>query len=255
MSPFLNFTPAYVLAQRKWGLYNIGVFLLFLIVIFYTYTIARLLAVAILIIVSIFIRTLKEGSITFLFRRISILLVVLGAFIWGITAILPKNSTFLFTRIEPYLQKGNLLQQGTLSIRYIWIQNTWLLISQNDNVLLGNGFLGEQIDPGNLQISLWTADTVWVDVLYQMGVIGVLLFLSLYILWGMRALGVYFNSSGEQQFFGLVFFLMIIAEFVTGFSTWTFLDPRGYVLGLWYFAVLSAVVDQDRQRNLRIHIS
>jgi hypothetical protein len=94
---------------------------------------------------------------------------------------------------------------------------------------------------------------VWTGVIFRWGLIGAILFAMLYIISIIRALNSYFNSEGILSNLALLFLLYIISQTIEGFVSGTFLSEHGFTIGLWYFAMLSAVLGFRKKADLAIN--
>jgi hypothetical protein len=97
-----------------------------------------------------------------------------------------------------------------------------------------------------------TADMVWTGVVFRWGYIGLGLFILLYLISAFNAFNLFMRNTGILSQFGLLLLLVIISQMIEGFTSWTFLNPGHFALGLWYFAVLSALTGFDKGYTLQI---
>jgi hypothetical protein len=72
--------------------------------------------------------------------------------------------------------------------------------------------------------------------------VGLALFFLLYILALFKGYFYYMNSESDLADLSLLFILFIFSQIIESFFSWTFMSGHGYAVGLWYFAMLSAVL-------------
>lgn len=57
------------------------------------------------------------------------------------------------------------------------------------------------------------------------------------------------KSEGVISDLALMFLLFIISQIIESFVSWTFMSGHGYATGLWYFAMLSALIGFDTDKG------
>jgi len=125
-------------------------------------------------------------------------------------------------------------------------------VEQDGVELAGVGPVTEVQYLGSEEIDDATADMVWTGVVFRWGYIGLAFFILLYIISLIKAFSLFMRSQGVLSQFGLVFFLTIVAQIGESFASWTFLNPGHLAMGLWYFAVLSALSGFDKRYDVQI---
>jgi hypothetical protein len=118
--------------------------------------------------------------------------------------------------------------------------------------ITGSGPVTEVQFHGADDIDNTTADMVWTGVVFRWGYIGLGLFILLYLISAVKAFNLFMQNSGILSQFGLWLLLVIISQIMESFTSWTFLNPGHLALGLWYFAVLSALAGFDKGYTLQI---
>ena len=97
-------------------------------------------------------------------------------------------------------------------------------------------------------MKLTTSDMVWAGVTYRWGFLGLVIFIFLYGLSAIQAYKIFMNKDKSVMTdLALVLLLFIISQMIESFVSWTFMSAHGYVIDLWYFAVLSTLVGKNKQ--------
>src|SRR5664279_4703650 len=90
---------------------------------------------------------------------------------------------------------------------------------------------------------------VWTGVIFRWGIVGLILFILLYIFSGYGALNFYLKSEGLLSDLGLLFFLYIFSQIIESFVSWTFMSGHGFGTGLWYMCMLSALLVMSKNEE------
>jgi membrane-associated HD superfamily phosphohydrolase len=122
-------------------------------------------------------------------------------------------------------------------------------IDDNDKIL-GMGSVTENQISWIPAMDLATSDMVWAGVIFRWGFIGFILFILLYVFSLTNAFFFYLKSEGVLSDLALMFILFIISQIIEGFVSWTFMSAHGFATGLWYFAMLSALLGSNKVEGL-----
>ena len=122
----------------------------------------------------------------------------------------------------------------------------------DDKKITGSGPVTEIQFHGTEDINDTTADMVWTGVVFRWGYIGLGLFILLYLISAIKAFNLFMRNSGLLSQFGLLFFLVIVSQIMESFTSWTFMNPGHFALGLWYFGILSALTGFGRNYMLQL---
>jgi len=114
----------------------------------------------------------------------------------------------------------------------------------------GTGPVTEIQYHGAEDINDTTADMVWTGVVFRWGYIGLAFFILLYLISAFKAFNMFLKNTGILSQFGLLLFLVVLSQMMESFTSWTFLNPGHFALGLWYFAVLSALTGFSNEYTL-----
>jgi uncharacterized membrane protein len=114
-------------------------------------------------------------------------------------------------------------------------------IEDNDK-LVGMNSVTEMQIPLVKQANRAASDMVWAGVIFRWGFIGLILFILLYVFSVKKIYSFYMKSQGALSDLALLLFLVTISQILESFVSWTFMSGHGLPTGLWYFAMISAVV-------------
>jgi hypothetical protein len=239
MPPLLTLAFAFTLAKSKWNVYSGVVLVLSSLAVFFSYSRGLVIPLLAVVVIALFLRMFKSGQGKVFIQRLILVGISVAVVSWFLLTFLPVQTRFLVSRFQEFTEISKIPQKNNFQYRIGNFQKTMELIREND-LLFGKGFPDPGMDTHAVTIANQTADIAWVGILYKTGVVGIVLFVSLFILFGVRALRLYFSSSGQAEVMGLIFFCLIVATVLESINSWVFMDPRKYVLGLWFLAFLSA---------------
>jgi hypothetical protein len=251
MPQFLPFSVAYLLIFRNkkpllyWGLIAIN-----MIAIFVSYTRSMLFNAAFIFLCYFIFVGLKEGRIGLVIKNILIfsLLGILGILIMSV--VLPANTKFFMSRFTELKQTSATSDPNNIEFRF---QMTGIIVSSmdDDSKILGMGSVTENQVSWVRAMEGTTADMVWTGVIFRWGFVGLILFILLYIFSGFSALSYFMKTEGIQADLALLFLLYIMSQVVESFVSWTFMSGHGFATGLWYFAMLSALMGFSKNEELK----
>lgn len=242
MPQFLFFSIAFLLVfTKKYSFVSIGLLLVNLLAIVISYTISYIV-IAILILIMYFVLSgLKNGKLISTVKNLTIYAIfgIIGIFI--ISKLLPANMAFLMSRISEHTERQYTIKEpNDLDVRFT---NTAMVITQidPDKKLLGMGPV-TKIQAGKINdMQANTADMAWSGVIFRWGFIGLALFILIYIFSSFYAFNLFMKSHVIISDLALMVLLYIISQLIESFVSWTFLSGHGLAIGLWYFAILSAL--------------
>lgn len=249
MPQFLFLSVAYLLVFKK-GNTVISVILLIIniLAIFITYTRSALInAALIFILYSIFVG-LKKKRIGLVIRDAMIYIIGGIAGLVILSKVMPANSEYLMNRFRELGESSSSpLEMNTLEYRFMM---TGMVISkiEPDNLIFGMGPVTENQELLVPTMKLTTSDMVWVGVTYRWGFLGLVIFIFLYGLSAIQAYKIFMSKDKSAMTdLALVLLLFIISQMIESFVSWTFMSAHGYVIGLWYFAILSTLVEKYKR--------
>jgi len=250
MPQFLPFSIAFILVffeKRSFVFYLL--LTVNLLAIFISYTRSSVINAAIIFLFYFFLIGLKKGRIGLVLRNVFIYGVfgVLGLVV--LSKIFPANTKFLMNRFSELSETS--ATSGPNNIEYRFIMTRTIISNiDEDKKIFGMGPVTEN------QVSLvramrqTTADMVWTGVIFRWGFIGLILFILLYIFSIIKAFFFYMKSEDVLSDLALLFLLFIISQIIESFVSWTFMSGHGFATGLWYFAMLSALVGFNKNTLL-----
>jgi hypothetical protein len=220
-----------------------------ILAIFISYTRSFLILSVVIILLYYFLVGLKErdyGSIVKNFIYIGIAGIM---FFVVVSIVLPAKTEFFMGRFKEIKKGSNDAETNTLLYRFARTGEVFDKIG-SDKALLGFGPVTQSQLPWVEAVKATTSDLVWTGVVFRWGYVGLILFVSLYIVSIQKAYRLFMNSDGIISQLALLFLLVIISQVIEGFTAWTFLSPSRFALGLWYFGMFSALVQGVKNNEL-----
>lgn len=239
MPQLLPLAIAFCVAKRKWGIFWFGVLVVTLAAVWVSYTRALLLVTLVEVAVVLGLRLLKRREAWPAAKRAVQIVVVVALFIGVAIAVLPTQSTYLFTRLQAAESGGGPTHDADVQVRFTEWRTTYQWVG-SDSRLLGAGFASAAQDPRVPAINAMAPDLVWVPTLYRLGLLGVAGLLCLFIAFAWRATSLALTSGGDAEFVSIVLLGVIVGVFLQGFVQWTILDPWHTPIALWFLALLTA---------------
>jgi hypothetical protein len=242
MPQFFFFSIAFMLVfNEKKSIYYI-ILIVNLLAIFMTYTRSYLLIIVVLFLFYFLLTGIKKGKIELVLKNVSIF--ILGGILifFLLSKIFPTGTEYFLGRFSEITSSQSSSQDpNDLEVRWLNFGN---ILSQMDesSKIFGMGSVTEKQVPIFTDMNGTTADMVWTGVIFRWGFVGAILFAILYIISIIRALNYYLYSEGILSNLALLFLLYIFSQTFEGLVSWTFLSGHGFTIGLWYFAMLSAVL-------------
>ena len=214
-----------------------------------SYTRSSVINAAMIFLLYFILVGIKKGSIGLVMKRIFIFgaLGILGLLI--MSKVLPANTNYLLSRFTELKQSSVTSEPNNLEYRFLM---TGIVISSIDDnkKILGMGSVTENQISWVPDMDLATSDMVWAGVIFRWGFIGFILFIFLYIISLTKAFFFYLKSEGVLSDLALMFILFIFSQIIEGFVSWTFMSAHGFTTGLWYFAMLSALLGSNNIEGL-----
>lgn len=242
MPQFLFFSIAYCLVNRDKRPFVYTVLLIInLLATFITYFRSFIIIAVILFLFFFILTGIKNGRLGMVVKKILIYSVIgiLGFFI--LSKLLPSNTKYFVARFSELTESRRSWEQNDLEYRFTMTGRIISNIDDNKKIL-GMGSVTENQLPWVLNMRETTADMVWTGVIFRWGFVGLILFILLYIFSIIKAYNIYMKSDGALSDLSLLFLLYIISQVFQSFIDWTFMSGHGFAIGLWYFALLSALI-------------
>lgn len=212
--------------------------------LFLTYTRSILINTLLGLIIFYLVKNYKSQKFSksiFVFSGVSIALVI--AF-FVLNTILPAQTAFLADRIIPLIQDPTSISSNSLIVRQHYIEDIFKYIN-SINFIFGFGFVSTNLEQlAHYATKSGSADTVWLEWTFRFGIIGSSLLLSLFIVSIYNGFKSIKRISPDSiNFIGIVI-AQIFFVFMTGFISWTIIEPGKYALALWFFAVFSVLLSR-----------
>jgi len=237
MPIYVSFAFVYSLSKGRFTLTNMTSMLINGTAIFFSY--ARSVVFGLVLIIGVYyaLVAIKGG------RKLRIMGKVLKfglALLLGIylaSLLFPAQYYYFSSRMEDLALNP---QQSNFTYR---LDQTQLLFAslRAQQFFLGSGFLSASENSIVDWMKLKTSDIVWAGVGFHWGAVGLLLFGLLCVMCLVKTYKIFLGSTGAVSYLALLLFLLVLNQLAEGFGRWTFLNPIGLPMGLWYVAAASAL--------------
>ena len=246
MPALLALATALSIAQRRWTVWWVAVFVVTLAALWISYTRSLLVIAVVEVVVILGARVLKSREAGLAVRRFLAIAAIVAVFVVAALVALPVQSGYLLSRIGMATASGDVTQDANLQNRERKIDRIYAWITP-ESPLFGQGFAApDQVSTAG-DVEWMSADLVWVPVLYRLGVLGIAIVAALFFVYWWRALSLSISGRGDAEMLALVFLGSLVGLFLEGFVSWTILNPERYPLGLWLFAFAAAEACRRRQ--------
>jgi len=250
MPQFLIFSVAFTLVFRKKGSFLLTVLLIInLLAIFITYTRSALINAVIIFILYSILVGLKKRRLVLVLKNVLIycLMAIFGLVI--LSKALPTSTQFFMSRFDELSSSSKSFQPNNLEYRFIMTGYVISNIDQN-KIVFGEGPVTVTQSATVPAMKLATSDMVWTGVIFRWGFTGLILFILLYVFSIVISFNLYMKSEGIISDFALMLLLYIISQIIESFVSWTFMSGHGFATGLWYFAMLSALIGLNKKTGI-----
>lgn len=219
-----------------------------LLALFISYTRSFLIITVFIIILYYLLNAYKENNFQAAAKNI-FLTSIIGLFLFiAIAKFFPASSNFFFYRFKELKQSPNDESSNSLLYRFARTGEIFDRIDEN-KLILGNGPVTEtQLSlVKNMTVANW--DLVWTGIVFRWGIIGVILFVLLYIVSILKAFSLFMKRDDVLSQLALLILLVIVSQVLESFISSTFMSSDRYVMGLWYLGILSTLLLADKNHN------
>lgn len=215
-----------------------------LLAVYISFTRSYLIIVVLTFLFYFIFTGIKKKQLNLIFKNILLysILAVVGILI--ISKIFPNKTKYLKERFTE-LTKHSSSSDGPndLEFRFMNTKNVIAKIDRNKKMFgMGPLTVKQTLAIDDMQAA--TSDMAWTEVIFRWGFVGLGLFILLYIFSFFNAFKLFLNSEGAISNLALLCLLYIICQIIESFVSWTFMSGHGLTTGLWYFALLSAILKQ-----------
>lgn len=220
-----------------------------LFALFISYTRSFLIIAIIIILLYFLLNAYKQNNFSIAAKNI-FLTIIMGLILFvAISKIFPANTNYFFSRFKEL--KQNRFDEESNSLAYRFIKTGEIIEKiEPDKLILGYGPVTEtQLSlVRNMRVTTW--DLVWTGVLFRWGIIGVVLFVLLYTVSILKAFYLFMKRDDVLSKLALMLLLVIVSQAIESFVSATFLSTDRFATGLWYLAMLSALLLADKNCNV-----
>jgi O-antigen ligase len=248
MPGFLILATAFSIAQKRWTVWWVAVFVITFAALWISYTRSLLVIAVVEVVVVLGVRLLKSREAGLAVRRALAIGGIVLLFAVAAFAVLPVQSQYLLSRIGMATASGRVTDDANLQNRERKMARVYDWIGDESHAL-GQGFASPAQNAPAGDVEWMAADLIWVPVLYRLGLVGLALIAALFATYAWRALSLGVTGNGDAEFLGLVFLGTLVGVFLEGFVSWTLLNPERYPMGLWLFALVAAEACRRRHET------
>lgn len=216
--------------------------------VFITYSRSTLIVSLFLIVFYFIILGFKENRIGYIIKNIVLYMVIAVIGLIAVIKIFPANAQYFQDRFRELTEERSPYQINSLEYR---IERTAGVVESIDagKIIFGMGPVTEDQEPSVPVMKSITSDMVWTGVAYRWGIIGIVVFILLYVYAFLKSYRIFVKSTGLISHMGLMFMIILVSQILEGITSWTFLSGHGYATGLWYFAMV-AVLENKVYRQI-----
>lgn len=216
--------------------------------VFITYSRSTLIVSLFLIVFYFIILGFKENRIGYIIKNIVLYMVIAVIGLIAVIKIFPTNAQYFQDRFRELTEERSPYQINSLEYR---IERTAGVVESIDagKIIFGMGPVTEDQEPSVPAMKSITSDMVWTGVAYRWGIIGIVVFILLYVYAFLKSYRIFVKSTGLISHMGLMFMIILVSQILEGITSWTFLSGHGYATGLWYFAMV-AVLENKVYRQI-----
>jgi len=216
--------------------------------VFITYSRSTLIVSLFLIVFYFIILGFKENRIGYIIKNIVLYMVIAVIGLIAVIKIFPTNAQYFQDRFRELTEERSPYQINSLEYR---IERTAGVVESIDagKIIFGMGPVTEDQEPSVPVMKSITSDMVWTGVAYRWGIIGIVVFILLYVYAFLKSYRIFVKSTGLISHMGLMFMIILVSQILEGITSWTFLSGHGYATGLWYFAMV-AVLENKVYRQI-----
>ena len=236
---FTLLTLGFVLARSRWTAGWLLVLAITVLSVLVSYTRTLLIAVAVAFVISLVVRELRQPSAARLIRRTLVIAVSIFVLVVGFAAVLPAQSHYVAARLTEFAGAGRVSDIGNWQVRASEYRAVEAVVLKSDPVF-GMGFPTPGSNPVDARVYLYSSDMAWIPILYYTGFAGLALFGLLLFGYALRSVRLAVSLDEGRRYLGLTYLLAICLTALTGFTSWTFMEPRIAPMGLWVLAFVAA---------------
>jgi len=167
----------------------------------------------------------------------------------AISKFFPANADYFLSRFKELKQGANNIESNSLLYRFSKTGEIFDRIDK-DKLLIGYGPVTQTQIPLVSSMSIVNYDLVWTGVVFRWGIVGLVLFVLLYVVSIIKAFYIFIENDGLLSKLALLLLLVIVSQVIESFVSSTFLSSDRYVMGLWYLGMLSGLVRFSKKKEI-----
>ena len=240
------FSIAYLLViKRSKSIFNIFFLSINMLGVIISYNRSSVIIAFLLFILYYLLTGYKNKNFINSFKNLALVGIAGVAFFLALSNFLPASTGYLLDRFKELDEKPATKESNNLVYRFY---KTERIINKLDTekVLLGNGSVTENQTPYIKIVNAAAADMGLAEVVYRWGYLGLVLFALLFISSIIKAFMLFIKNEGIVSQLALLLLLTIVSQVLESFISFTFMSPNRFAMGLWYFGILSALIEYNK---------
>jgi hypothetical protein len=220
-----------------------------LIALFISYTRSFLVITFFIFVLYSLLNGYKENNFLAVAKNI-IWTILIGIVLFvAISKFFPANADYFLSRFKELKQGANNIESNSLLYRFSKTGEIFDRIDK-DKLLIGYGPVTQTQIPLVSSMSIVNYDLVWTGVVFRWGIVGLVLFVLLYVVSIIKAFYIFIENDGLLSKLALLLLLVIVSQVIESFVSSTFLSSDRYVMGLWYLGMLSGLVRFSKKKEI-----
>jgi hypothetical protein len=241
------FTIAYLIIFRKEkNFFNLILLIINFLAIFFSFTRSYLINGLLILFLYYLAVSYRERNFGDFVKKISLLLVVLITLSFSVYYFFPEKTEYFISRVEQLKENPTDEESNDLIFRFNQTGDVLRRIDP-DKRIVGMGPVTESQVKWVSDVDAVTADMAWAGVVFRWGYLGLAFIALLYIISIIKAFRLFKQSDGIMSQLALLMSLTIISQVIESFVSVTFMGYGRSAMGLWYFGVLSALLQVNKQ--------
>jgi hypothetical protein len=166
----------------------------------------------------------------------------------AVSSFLPASTDYFLNRINELDERPIDAQSNNLVYRF-YKTDRMVYSMDAGKILLGYGSVTEKQSPFTKIVHGAAADMGYAEVIFRWGFLGLALFVLLFISSIIKSFIIFLKNDGIVSQFALLLLLVIVSQLIEGFTSWIFMSPNRFAMGLWYFGILSALIEFVKEKK------
>jgi hypothetical protein len=234
---FLSISYLFVFKRQKAFIFY-TLLVINLMALFISYTRSFLVITFILIVLYYLLNAYKEKNSYAAVKNIILMSLMAVILFIAISKLFPTSTDYFFNRFKELRESPKDESSNSLLYRFTQTGKIFKRMDK-DKLIFGYG----PVTPAqvylvkDMKVTTW--DLVWTGVVFRWGIIGLVLFVLLYVVSISKVFSIFIRRDGIISQLALLFLLVLVSQVIESFISSTFMSYDRYAMGLWYLAMTS----------------